>query len=136
MNYLRLFTVTAVMELGAGVALFLAPAIAISLVSDFSTSEAGVAMGRLAGAALLAIGAACWWARVDSGSAASRALAIGLLIYNTAVLGLVLFSIFGSRGPVLWAIAVLHAAMALWCLSSLRVAGQGSRERWRSSEGR
>jgi hypothetical protein len=136
MNHLRLFTVTAMMELGAGVALFMAPSIAINLVSDFPTSEAGVAMGRLAGAALLSIGATCWLARVDGGSAASRALVAGLLIYNTAVLALILASTFGSPGPVLWAIAVLHAAMALWCLSSLRVAGQGSRERWRGSEGR
>src|SRR3954463_15125297 len=44
-----------------------------------------VGMARLTGAALLSLGAACWWARHDRGSAASKAIVGGMLIYNAAV---------------------------------------------------
>ena len=79
-----------------------------------------VAMERLAAAALLSLGTASWWARHDRGSAASRGLMGGLLIYNAAVVALVLAGNFGSVGPPLWAIAFLHGAMALWCVWLLR----------------
>jgi hypothetical protein len=115
------FMVSAVMEVGAGLALLVAPALAIRLVLGFSATEAGVAMGRLAGAALLTLGAACWWARHDAGSAASRALVNGMLIYNAAVVALVFSGSLGSLGLLLGAVAMLHGAMALWCVWLLRV---------------
>jgi hypothetical protein len=45
----------------------------------------------------------------------------GLLIYNAAVVALVLSATFGSLGPPQWALVVLHGAMAIWCVWSLRV---------------
>jgi hypothetical protein len=75
--------------------------------------------GRVAGAALLSIGTSCWLARRDSGSAAARALLSGLGIYNVAIVVLVISSSLGTPGPILWAIAALHAAMAIWCVSVL-----------------
>ena len=105
--------VSAVMEVGAGLALLIAPAPAISLVLGFSATEAA-ALARLAGAALLSLGTACWWARHDDGSAASRALVRGMLVYNAAVVELVLSGSFGLLAPLLWALVVLHGAMALW----------------------
>jgi len=109
------------MEVGAGLALLVAPALVIGLLfgpSDFQT----VAVGRLAGAALVSLGAASWWARHDGGSAASRALVSGLLIYNAAVVALVLSGIFGSVSPLLWALVGAHGAMAFWCVWSLGMA--------------
>lgn len=117
------FVVSAAMEVGAGLVLLVAPAVAITLVFGSSGAESSVALGRLAGAALMSLGAACWWARDDGGSAASRALVIGMLIYNTAVVALVLMGSLGSPGPLLWGVAVLHGLMAIWCLMSLRVGG-------------
>jgi len=123
------FVVSAAMEVGAGLVLLVAPAAAITLVFGSSGTEASVALGRLAGAALLSLGAACWWARNDGGSAASRALMIGMLIYNTTVVALVLIGSLGWPGPLLWGVAALHGGMAIWCLMSLgrrvsaRVAG-------------
>jgi hypothetical protein len=122
-----ILVVSALMEIGAGLILLAVPVMAISLVFDFpGGGGAGVVLGRFAGAALLAIGAACWWARHDNASAASRALVSGLLIYNAAIVGLVITSSLGSPGVMLWAIAALHGAMAVWCMWSLRIA-------WRSA---
>jgi hypothetical protein len=117
----QFFVVTAAMEIGAGLGLLVAPALIVGLLFGSSDIQTGVAIGRVAGAALVSLGAACWWARHDSGSAASRGLVSGLLIYNTAVMALVLSGSLGSLSLPLWAVVVLHAAMAVWCVWSLRV---------------
>jgi hypothetical protein len=114
------FVVSAVMEVGAGVALLAAPALAIRLVFGSSGTEAEVALGRLAGAALLSLGAACWLARHDGVSAASSALVSGMLTYNAAVVALVLTGSLGPIGPLLSGAALLHGGMAVWCLLLLR----------------
>ena len=116
----RFFVVTAVLELGAGLILLAAPGLVIGLLFGPSEIQPAVAIGRLAGAALLSLGAACWWARRDGGSAASRALVSALLIYNAAVVALVVSAVFGPPGPLLWALVVVHGAMAVWCVRSLR----------------
>lgn len=121
MTSTQFFAVTAGMEVGAGLALIVAPALVIRLLFGPSEIQTGVAIGRLAGAALVSLGAACWWARHDGGSAASRGLVSGLLIYNAAVVALVLSGSFGSLGPALWAVVVVHGAMAIWCVWLLRV---------------
>jgi hypothetical protein len=117
----QFFGVTAGIEIAAGLALIVAPALVISLLFGPSQIQTAVAVGRLAGAALVSLGAACWWARHDGGSAASRGLVSGLLIYNVAVVGLVLSGSFGSLGSPLWAVLVVHGAMAIWCVLVLRV---------------
>jgi hypothetical protein len=114
------FVVSALMEVGAGVALLAAPDLAIRLVFGSSGTEAGLALGRLAGGALLSLGAACWLARHDGISGASSALVSGMLIYNAAVVALVLTGSLGSLGPLLAGLALLHGGMALWCLLLLR----------------
>jgi hypothetical protein len=116
----QFFVVTAVMEVGAGLALLVAPALVISQLFVPSEIQTAVAIARLAGAALVSLGAACWWARHDDGSAASRGLVSGLLIYNAAIVALVLTATFGSLSPLLSALAVVHGAMAVWCVWSLR----------------
>jgi len=114
------FVVSAVMEVGAGVALLAAPALAIRLVFGAPGTEAEVALGRLVGAALLSLGAACWLARHDGVSAASSALVSGMLTYNAAVVALVLTGSLGPIGPLLSGAALLHGGMAVWCLRLLR----------------
>jgi hypothetical protein len=115
-----LFAVSALMEVGAGVALFLVPTLVISLLFVSSEIQTAVAIGRLAGAALISLGAACWWARHDDVSTTSRGLVNSLLIYNAAIAGLVLAGSLGARSPLLWALAVVHGAMAIWCVRSLQ----------------
>ena len=116
----QFFVMTAVLEIGAGLVLLVASAPVIRLLFDPPEMQTGVALGRLAGAALVSLGVACWWARHDVGSAASRGLVGGLLIYNAAVIALVVSATFGSPGLLLWAVVVMHGAMATWCVWLLR----------------
>ena len=116
MNVAQLLIVTAVIESVAGLTLLLAPAVFIRLLFGSAVDvfpAAGVA--RLTGAALLSLGAACWWARHEERSAASRALVGGMLIYNATVVALVIAGALGALGPLQWAAVVLHGAMAIWC---------------------
>ena len=117
----QFFMASAVMEAVAGLALLLTPNLAITLLLPGPVTNTHLALGRLAGAALLSLGAACWWARADAGSAASRALVVGMSVYNAAVIAVVLTGSFGSPSrPVLWVVTLVHAAMAAWCVSLLR----------------
>ncbi len=112
----QLFIVSAAMEAGAGLALLVAPAQGIRLLFGSAVDAfPATAMARLAGAALLSLGAGCWWARDDERSAASRALVRAMLLYNAAAVALILFGVFGALGPLLWAVVVVHGAMAIWC---------------------
>ena len=122
---------TAAIEVGAGLALLVVPAVAIRLLfGSGADSFSATAIARLTGAALLSLGAGCWWARDDERSGASRALVRAMLLYNAAVVAVVLVASFGPLGPPLWAVVVLHGAMAIWCARSLLV---GAGERARSS---
>jgi len=70
-------------------------------------------LARLTGAALLALGAACWWARHGERSAASSALLRAILIYNIAVVVLRIVGALGAVGPLQWAAIVLHGALSI-----------------------
>jgi hypothetical protein len=110
----RLMIVTAAIEFGAGLTLLVAPNVIIRLVFGPAVDvlpAAGIA--RLAGAALVSLGAACWWARRD---AAPRPLIHAMLIYNAVVVALVLGGALGALGPLQWAVVVLHGALAIWCV--------------------
>jgi hypothetical protein len=111
-----LFIVTAALESGAGLVLLAAPAVVIRLLFGSAVEVFPAAgLARLTGVALLSLGAACWWARDDERSAASRAIVGAMLIYNAAVAMLVLVGGLGSLGPLQWAAVALHGPMAIWC---------------------
>jgi hypothetical protein len=114
-----LFMVTAVIEIGAGAVLLVSPALAASILigASFDTPADSV-VGRVAGAALLALGTACWRARDDGLSSSASGLVWGTLLYNAiAVLVLaeagVVLHLFGIG---LWPAVVLHTVMGAWCL--------------------
>ena len=119
-----LFAATAVIEVGAGLALLLIPSAAVQILlgAPFE-APAALAVARVGGAALLALGVACWLARDDTKSRAARGLIAAMVIYNVGV-ALVLGTAgirLSPAGFVLWpAAVVLHAAMAIWCIMSLR----------------
>jgi hypothetical protein len=111
-----LLVVTAAIELGAGVTFLVAPAVVVRLLFGPAVDVfPAVGIVRLTGAALLALGAACWWARNEARSAASRALVGALLIYNAAVVALGLLGTLGGLGPLQGAAVVVHGAQAIWC---------------------
>jgi hypothetical protein len=71
------------MEAGTGVALALSPSLVPQIV--FGTALDGAAapvVARLAGAALLAIGVACWLARDEASGRATRGLLAALLLHK------------------------------------------------------
>jgi hypothetical protein len=119
----KLQTVMAVIELGAGVALLCCPSAAVALLLGSGLdAPAAVALGRVAGAALLALGVACWLARGDRESGAARGVVTAMMVYNLGAV--VILGTAGIRlrpvGVALWPAVVLHAAMAGWCVECLR----------------
>ena len=119
----RLFIVTALIELGVGLALLCFPSAMVALLLGSSLdAPAAVTLGRVAGAALLALGVANWLAQYDEQSCAARGLVSAMVLYNLgAVIILASAGIgLGFIGIALWPAVILHAAMAVWCVTSLR----------------
>ena len=118
-----LFIVTAAIEVGAGLALVGWPSLTVTLLlgASFDT-PAALTVSRVAGAALLSLGIACWLARNDGRSRAATGLIAAMLLYNVAVVALLAYAgtSLGLTGVGLWPAVVLHAAMAVWCIACLR----------------
>jgi hypothetical protein len=116
----RLLTLTAIIEAFTGLGLMAVPSVVVQLLlgSPLDTSAAGT-LGRVAGAALLALGVACWLARDDTYSRTARGLVAAMLLYNFATVIVLTFAGigFGLHGIALWPAVVLHAAMAVWCVA-------------------
>ena len=119
----RLLTLTAIIEVVTGLALLAVPSVVVQLLlgSRLDTSAA-VTLGRVAGAGLLALGAACWLACHDTQSRATRGLVAAMLLYNIATVAVLAFAAIGCGlfGVALWPAIILHAVMSVWCVSWLR----------------
>jgi len=117
-----LFIVTALIELGAGLALICCPsATAALLLGAPLDAPAALTVARVGGAGLLALGVACWIARRDAQSGAARGLVAAMLVYNIAAAAVLAFAGIGLglHGMALWPAVVLHAMMGLWCVACL-----------------
>ena len=111
-------TVTAVVELAAGLGLLVLPGAALWLLLGVTEPDAvGTFTGRVAGAALVALGVASGFGR-----AADLGLLGGLLFYNGAVAALLVYAGagLGLTGVALWPAVGLHTALAAWCGRCLR----------------
>ena len=97
----------ALAEAGTGLLLLVSPPLVIHLLFDFEVGDIGVIMSRLAGAALIGLGVACWPANP------SVQQLYGMLTYSTlAMLYLVRIGIRGVPvGPLLWPAVVVHAIL-------------------------
>lgn len=82
---------------------------------------AAIPLGRVAGAALLALSVACWLARGEAQNQTARGLVAAMLLYNFGVV--VVLAAAGARsqaaGIALWPAVIIHAAMAVWCVTLL-----------------
>ena len=118
----RLLTLTAVIEAGTGLALIAVPAIVVQLLLGVEIYGASIPLGRVAGAALLALGVACWLAQSDAQSCAARGLASAMLLYNLCTV--VILGAAGAwsqtAGVALWPAVIIHVAMTVWCGACLR----------------
>jgi hypothetical protein len=119
----RLLKLTALIEAATGFGLIVIPSVVVRLLlgSPLDTSAA-VMLGRVAGAALLALGVACWLAHCDEESRAARGLVGAMLLYNVATVAVLAFAGLALRlhGVALWPAVILHAVMAVWCVACLR----------------
>jgi hypothetical protein len=118
----HLHLVTAVIEAGAGVALMGFPSAMVNLLLGAPLdAPAAVALGRLTGAALFALGIACWLASGDTKSRAARGLVAAMTFYNFVAVDVFLYAGVGLNlaGVALWPAILLHAAMAIWCVVCL-----------------
>jgi hypothetical protein len=117
----NLLTVTAIIETGAGLALIALPTVFVRLLLGAEVSGASIPLGRVAGAALLALGVACWRATFDAQSFAAGGVLVAMLLYNLSAV--VILGVAGIQlrpvGVALWPAVALHAIMTAWCVAAL-----------------
>ncbi len=118
-----LLSVTSLIEAIAGFALLVSPSsVVMILLGAQPQSPSELVVARIAGAALLALAVACWRARRDASSRSASGLIAAMLVYNSATV--LILTVAGlSSGPLgiaLWPAVVLHAAMAVWCITCVR----------------
>lgn len=124
----RLLALTALIEAATGLALLAVPAVVVRLLLGAEISGAAIPLGRVAGAALLALGVACWLAGDDTKSRAGKGLVVAMLVYNAGaviVLGAAGIQL-PTVGIALWPAVILHAVMAVWCARVFCVEKTGS----------
>jgi hypothetical protein len=118
-----LLIVTALVETPIGLMLLVSPARVVAFLLGVSLdAPAALIVGRIAGAALLSLGGACWLARDEAPSRAGRGLVAAMLLYNSVAVALLASA--GARvrlaGVLMWPAVTLHAVLAVWCIASLR----------------
>ena len=118
----KLLIVTALVETATGVILLVSPTLVVAFLLGASLdAPAALVVARMAGAAVLSLGCACWLARNDPQRGAARALVTAMLLYNVGAV--VILGDAGIRslpvGVGLWPTVVLHAAMTGWCALNL-----------------
>jgi hypothetical protein len=115
--------VSALIELGAGLALLCCPSLAVVfLIGAPPEGPPATTVARVCGAGLLTLGIACWLARGDVQSRAAHGLVAAMLFYDVAVAVVLAYAAIGIGlyGVALWPAVVLHSLMGIWCLACLR----------------
>ena len=120
----KLFLVTAVVESATGILFLISPPLPVSILFDSSINDpVGLLAARLAGAAILSLGVACWLVSKDEKSRVAKGLAAAMLLYNIAAIVLLVYAGLGVHlsGIGLWPAVVMHIVMALWCIKYISV---------------
>ena len=124
MHRKNLLIVTAFCEVGIGVLLLVWPPWAVQLLLGIDQISAEViVIGRITGAALLALGVICWIGRSDSLGSAALGLIFGVIIYDVSAAAILAYSglFLHLAGLILWPAVVLHTALAIWSVKCLSV---------------
>jgi len=119
----RLLIVTALAETAAGVMLLVTPQLVIAFLLGASLeAPAALVLARIAGAAVLSLGCACWLARNDGPNLSVPGLVTAMLLYNGVAVVVLATAGAGARlvGVLTWPAVALHAALAVWCIACLR----------------
>jgi len=114
-----LLMLTAVVEGLTGLSLLLAPSLTSSMLLGVEINESvGLVVGRVAGAAVLALAIACWQARDGERGSASTGVVAAMLFYNASVESILVYA--GVRlefqSPLIWPVIVIHNVLGIWCL--------------------
>ena len=119
----KLLIVTAFVEMPTGLMLLLSPALVVALLLGASLdAPAALVVARMAGAALISLGGACWLARNDGPNLPVPGLVAALLLYNSVAVAVLAHAGVVARllGVLTWPVIALHAALAIWCIACLR----------------
>jgi hypothetical protein len=115
---MRLIRLLALFEGATGIALAISPALVTGWLVGEGVSGAGIALGRVAGFALLALGMACWpERRFDSGRST-----VALFTYNVLVMVYLAYlgAVLHMTGALLWPAVAVHIGGALITAATLR----------------
>ena len=118
----NLLTVTAALEALTGVALATSSAVPVLLLGAPLDTAPGLIIGRVAGAALVSLGVACWLSRHDTGTSAVRGLVAAVLVYNVLAAVVLAHAGLGEGlwGVGLWPAVAIHVALAIWSAACVR----------------
>ena len=107
-----LLPVAAIIEAATGLALIVLPESVARLLLGADLVGPGNAVARVAGAALLSLGLACWMSRRDSDKTSVLA---AMLAYNLLVTAYLMYLGFGGQlvGVLLWPAIAIHAVLTL-----------------------
>jgi hypothetical protein len=117
----RLLIASAVVEVGAGLLLLSFPAAPLALLLGIDRAEPlTTIVTRIAGAALLALGGACWFAHRGDRGRAATVVAV-MLTYNVLIAALLAYAGIALKmaGVALWPVVGLHAVLAGWCVAAM-----------------
>jgi len=118
----RLLIVKSTVEILAGLAFALFPGSLFVILLGTPLALGGLFAFRMFGAAIFAMGLACWLACSDSESRTARGLVLAMLIYDAAFVAILLLARFGSRlsGIGLWPVVILHSGLGIASLLCLK----------------
>jgi hypothetical protein len=121
-----LLSLTAILEGTTGLALLFAPALVVSILLGSSLVEpSGILVGRLTGLALISLTIMCWLYRGEENHAGGVVKVV--LFYNVATATLLVYAgTSGFPGVAIWSVSLLHAGMAIWCMTLLRKVTAGN----------
>jgi hypothetical protein len=107
-----LLAVAAVVEAATGAALIILPQAVARLLLGANLDGAGIAVGRVAGIALLSLGLLCWMSRQDTNK---TAVLTAMLAYNLLVTAYLVYLGFDGNlvGRLLWPAVGIHALLTL-----------------------
>ena len=118
----NLLIVTALVETATGVMLLVSPTLVVAFLLGASLdAPAALVVARMAGAALLSLGCACWLARNDGPNRAVGGMVAAMLLYNTVAVAVLANAAVGVRlaGVLMWPAVALHAVLAVWCIAAM-----------------
>jgi hypothetical protein len=118
----NLLLLVSLAEAGTGILLIFFPSLTVSIILGSPLDKpVPLTVARIAGVALISIGTACWYARKDVEGIAATGLVRAVIFYNAGIVCVLVYSgtVLGMSAIGLWAVALIHAAIAGWATSCL-----------------